>query len=277
MERTAVFIDAGYLFAAGSTLVANERLPRSELHLDHEVLLAFLTKLVGELTQLPLLRIYWYDGTATGPTSQQLALGYRPGVKLRLGYLNREGVQQGVDSLIVNDLIQLARNRAMADAVLLTGDEDLRVGVLLAQEYGVRVHLLGIEPRTENQSSLLVQDADSLRELTRAEVQSFLSCGHSERTGAHPLREDDASIEAAATSRAGLEAAAERMAQELSREELAEVLKGGQTGSVPTPIDRRLLVASTQATGGAPLTPEQKRRVRAMFFAECRKTFQPQV
>jgi len=70
MEQTAVFIDAGYLFAAGSTLIANDRLPRNKWQLDYEVLLAFLTKLAEELTQLPLRRIDWYDGTASAPTSQ---------------------------------------------------------------------------------------------------------------------------------------------------------------------------------------------------------------
>ena len=65
-------------------------------------------------------------------------------MKLRLGQLNSEGQQKGVDSLIVTDLIELARNKAISDAVVLTGDEDIRVGVQIAQSLGVRVHLLGI-------------------------------------------------------------------------------------------------------------------------------------
>ena len=66
MDRTAVFVDAGYLFAAGSKLIANEKLPRGELHLDYDAVLKLFVSLTAELTGLPLLRIYWYDGTATG-------------------------------------------------------------------------------------------------------------------------------------------------------------------------------------------------------------------
>ena len=56
MDRSAIFVDAGYLFASGSKLVAGERHARSQLHLDHERVLELLTRLSSELTQLPLLR-----------------------------------------------------------------------------------------------------------------------------------------------------------------------------------------------------------------------------
>ncbi len=124
---------------------------------------------------MPLLRIYWYDGATAGPSPQHLALAYRPNVKLRLGFMNQQGQQQGVDSLLVTDLITLARNRAMSDALLMTGDEDIRIGVQQAQECGVRVHLIGVAPSRDNQSSALVQEADGVRELSEASVRSFLS------------------------------------------------------------------------------------------------------
>ncbi len=174
MDRTAVFVDAGYLFAAGSNLLVNEKLVRGELHLDHTAILKLLEQIANEASGLALLRVYWYDGTSGVPTPQQLALAYQPGVKLRLGFVNQYGQQRGVDSLIITDLIHLARNGAMADAVVMTGDEDIRVGVQQAQELGVRVHLVGIAPVRENQSSLLRQEADTLLELSLAEVQTFL-------------------------------------------------------------------------------------------------------
>ena len=124
MDRSVIFVDAGFLFAAGSKLIANEKLPRGDLNLDYDAVLKLLGEFVTEVTGLPLLRVYWYDGTATGPTPQ-LALGYKPSVKLRLKFVTQQGQQKGVDSLIVTDLINLARNRAMADALLLTGDEDI--------------------------------------------------------------------------------------------------------------------------------------------------------
>lgn len=167
MDRAAVFVDAGYLFAASSRLLTGELLPRSRLTLDYDAVLDLFAKLVTETAGMPLLRIYWYDGTATGPTPQQITLAYRPSVKVRLGFVNQNGEQKGVDSLIVTDLISLSRNRAMADALLLTGDEDIRVGVQQAQEFGVRVHLLGIAPARENQSRFLVQEAECLRPISR--------------------------------------------------------------------------------------------------------------
>jgi uncharacterized LabA/DUF88 family protein len=175
LDRTAVFVDAGYLFASGSRLIAGEKLTRSQLHLEHEAVLSLLVELAAKLSGLPLLRIYWYDGASAGPNAAHTALAYRPSVKLRLGLVNEQGQQQGVDELLVADLVNLAKNRALADALLLTGDDDLRGGVVQAQELGVRVHLLGIAPARENQAAALVQEADSVRELSEAEVRSFLS------------------------------------------------------------------------------------------------------
>jgi uncharacterized LabA/DUF88 family protein len=269
MDRTAVFVDAGYIFAAGSKLITGEKLSRGQLNLDYDAVLASLKHLVRELTGLPLLRIYWYDGTATGPTPQQLALAYRPDVKLRLGFVNQQGQQKGVDSLVVTDLIALARNRAMADALLLTGDEDIRVGVQQAQELGVRVHLVGIAPARENQSGFLVQEADNVRELSRDEVETFLTRA--------PV---PAGIPPAATPAAAplvspplaLEAAAQQIASKLNDEEMEAVLKESVGGSVPAELDRRLLAAGSQALQGTQLTPAQKRLVRAAFLEACRKT-----
>lgn len=266
MDRTAVFVDAGYLFAAGSILIAGEKLTRGDVQLDYDATVALFARLCTELSGLPLLRIYWYDGTSTGPTPQQLALGYSPSVKVRLGFVNQQGQQKGVDSLIVTDLINLARNRAIADAILLTGDEDIRVGVQQAQELGVRVHLVGIAPARDNQSGFLVQEADSLRELSRIEVQSFMSkTVRSERqppVGSLPS--------SGATVNGTIDDIAKRIASALSAEEIDAVLLDSRGGSVPAEIDRRLLLAATEGTG-APMASADKRRLRAAFLEECRK------
>jgi hypothetical protein len=184
LDRAAVFVDAGYVFASGSRLLTSEKLPRSQLHLDHEAVLALLGVLVGELTALPLLRIYWYDGASSGPNPSHVALAYRPDLKLRLGQVDAQGQQQGVDALIVEDLVTLARNRAMADALLVTGDDDIRVGVEQAQQLGVRVHLIGIPKARDNQAAALVQAADRVRELSEVELRSFLSVALKTNAGA---------------------------------------------------------------------------------------------
>ncbi len=167
-------MDAGYLFASGSKLVTGERRTRSQLHLDHDAVLALLTRLASELTTLPLLRIYWYDGASGTPTPTQLALAYRPNLKLRLGLVTEAG-QSGVDQLLASDLVQLAERHAVAEAIILTGDDDLREAVERAQSFGVRVHLLGIAPQRENQAATLVQAADTAHELSEAQVRGFLS------------------------------------------------------------------------------------------------------
>lgn len=175
MDRTAVFVDAGYLFASGARALSGDRLPRSQLHLDHEAVLALLAALVEELSGLPLLRVYWYDGATTGPNAAHVALAYRPNLKLRLGHVNAQGQQQNVDGLLIDDLVTLSKNRALADAVLVTGDDDLRGAVEQAQALGVRVHLVGVPPARENQAAALVQAADSVRELTLPELKRCLS------------------------------------------------------------------------------------------------------
>jgi len=50
MDRTAVFVDAGYLYAAGSKLVTGEKLTRSEVQLDFDGVLKLLHTLTTELT-----------------------------------------------------------------------------------------------------------------------------------------------------------------------------------------------------------------------------------
>lgn len=269
MDRAAVFVDAGYLFASGSQLIADARLPRGELYLDHDVVLRLLRRLVAELTSLPLLRIYWYDGASAGPTSQQLALAYQPDVKLRLGMVNPEGHQSGVDALLISDLITLSRNRALADAVLLTGDDDIRVGVQQAQEYGVRVHLLGIAPTQDNQAGSLAREADSLRELGISEVQSFLSRLPPPEVGAKAAPAGLLGLESRVDS-LHLEATAQRLASELNSAELSALLAQGEGGSVPAALDRRLLLAGTHCAGGGELSAKQKRQLRAAFLEACR-------
>jgi hypothetical protein len=72
MDRIAVFVDAGYLFAQGSVLVAGRTLPRHQIVLDHNAVITALTDLAKRVSGSPLLRVYWYDGTSTGPIPRDL-------------------------------------------------------------------------------------------------------------------------------------------------------------------------------------------------------------
>lgn len=175
MDRVAVFVDAGYLFAQGSALLAGQKQPRKLVRLDEISAIAELLAVANKAAVgVPLLRVYWYDGAFRWPTAEQQILADMDHVKLRLGFVNSAGQQKGVDSLIVTDLIELARNHAISDAVLLSGDEDIRVGVQVAQTLGVRVHLLGIEPGRGSQSKNLRQESDTIHEMNKACVTKFL-------------------------------------------------------------------------------------------------------
>jgi hypothetical protein len=121
-----------------------------------------------------LLRIYWYDGAGNRPTTEHLVLANSDNVKLRLGSINSAGEQKEVDSLLVTDLIDLARNQSICDATVVTADTDVRIAVQIAQTFGVRVHLIGLEPSRVSQSPSLRQEADTVHEIARADVARFL-------------------------------------------------------------------------------------------------------
>jgi uncharacterized LabA/DUF88 family protein len=175
MDRCGVFVDAGYLFAEGGKLCCGTR-SRKGLLLDAAAFVDTICRIAAEGCGLNVLRTYWYDGAKGGvaTTAQQLIAGL-PNVKLRLGRLNAQMQQKGVDALIYRDLMTLAREHAISDAYLLSGDEDLREGVRSAQDMGVRVTLIGIAPTGQdfNQSRDLVHEADELVVLGTTEIGTF--------------------------------------------------------------------------------------------------------
>ena len=176
MDRVAVFVDAGYLFAEGSRALAGRTLARSAVVLHPPSAVSALTHFAHERSGLPLLRIYWYDGTGHRPTRAQVALSEEAGIKLRLGRIDGRGRQKGVDALIASDLVGLARNRAMTDCVLVAGDDELRIAVAEIQQLGVRVHLLAIAPAYRSQSRLLRREADSAHEWSAKDLECLMSC-----------------------------------------------------------------------------------------------------
>ena len=188
MDRFAVFVDAGYLYAAGGKLCCGSS-ERGAFRLD--VLAA--SRLIADQSQkvcgLPLLRTYWYDAARDGmPTSEHQKVAALPSVKLRLGRTDIRGRQKGVDALIFRDLMTLARERAISDAFLLAGDEDLREGVKAAQDMGVRVALIGVatEDRGWNQSRELVNEADERITLTKEDLSLLFECLSSDARASEP-------------------------------------------------------------------------------------------
>ncbi|WP_141580991.1 NYN domain-containing protein [Actinomadura sp. WMMA1423] len=161
--RYAIFVDAGYLYAASGALLLGCG-SRREYRVAAEKLIKALTDHADEQRRGELLRVYWFDAAPKRqPTVDQRVIANLPLVKLRLGNLNAQGQQKGVDAQLRADLEALARHRAITDAVLLAGDEDMLPAVEAAQRYGVRVHLWGVEPtHGSNQAEWLVWESDTV-------------------------------------------------------------------------------------------------------------------
>ncbi|OCW56834.1 hypothetical protein AWJ14_17855 [Hoeflea olei] len=204
------------------------------------------------------------------PTSDQARLAALDDVKLRLGFVNSQGQQKGVDSLIVTDLIELARLKSISDALLLAGDEDLRIGVQIAQNHGVRVHLLGIHPARGSQSPQLLQEADTTKEWSRAVVDPFMTIRPAiEAPGSIPSPE---AVEAGSDDiLASISTAARDSARRLEPTDVIAVGTYWAEGNrgVPPDIDRRLLGICRQALGRV-LEASEKRHMRAAFQKELK-------
>jgi uncharacterized LabA/DUF88 family protein len=163
LARYAVMVDVGYIYAAAGELLFGSS-SRRDFRVDAVPLIQVITKHADELIRGELLRVYWYDAARDRvPTIDQRVIAQMPWVKLRLGNLNARGQQKGVDAQIRADMEALARHRAITDAVLIAGDEDMVPAVEAAQAYGVRVHLWGIEPPYgTNQAERLVWESDTV-------------------------------------------------------------------------------------------------------------------
>ena len=279
MSRVATFVDAGYLFAASSQAIKNKQIPRQIIRVPSpaDLLQGICNKSIEISGSCDVLRTYWYDAIHSSRLSlEQTAIASLAGVKLRLGTLNNAGEQKGVDSLIVTDLIELARNKAIADAVLISGDEDLRIAVQVAQTYGVRVHVLAVGDHTKNVSQSLKMESDSVHSLDVDWLTPYFEfnepaqpAGAAAPAPAVPqIQENDLTVEDAASN----------VSQELLKtqpkgivEGLNEHFKTSQT--VPPEFDGKL-IAKTAAIIKRNLIGDEKRKARGVFVITVRGLIQ---
>lgn len=269
MLQTAVFVDAGYLYAQASALLAGSKQPRQLIRLNVP---AMLTDLRAEARALEpnarLLRIYWYDGLIRGSslTLDQRAVSESEDVKCRFGTVNSRGEQKGVDSLIVTDLIELARGGAISDALIMSGDEDIRVGVQVAQSFGIRVHLLGIQPARGSQSPDLAAEADTLHEWARNRVETWMTVVVPEQRigGTSPAfpAGDDAWV--AHTIQQRLETINADQAKNIYDYVL------GNKNQLPADFDRPSLAKAREALGRE-LSPDERKSFRARLLEAVRQ------
>ena len=136
LARYAIMVDVGYIYAAAGELLFSSS-SRREYRVDTDKLIQALTRQADSQVRGELLRVYWYDAARDRvPTIDQRVIAQMAWVKLRLGNLNARGQQKGVDAQIRADMEALARHRAITDAVLVAGDEDMVPAVEAAQEIG---------------------------------------------------------------------------------------------------------------------------------------------
>lgn len=256
MLQIAVFVDAGYLYAQGSALLAGSKQPRTRVRLNVPAMLAdLLTEAKGAEPNARLLRIYWYDGLARGGSLnlEQRTVAESENVKCRFGTINSRGEQKGVDSLIVTDLIELARSHAISDTLIMSGDEDIRVGVQVAQTYGIRVHLLGIQPARGSQSPDLLAEADTIQEWGTNKVSAWMA-----------VIEDQASeLQAEALGQQGadwIERVVRTRVERLTVADAASIFDFAQNNrnQIPQDFDRPSLGMARQALGRELDTAERK-------------------
>jgi hypothetical protein len=221
---------------------------------------------------MPVLRIYWYDGAPDAlPSADHLEIGHLRDVKLRLGRLSG-GKQKGVDSLIIRDLMTLARERAIATAYLLSGDEDVREGVVAAQDMGVRVVLLGIPPTNQrrNQAATLMREADAHVVLTENFWTRFFqrSPEPSEETATPAVADPLEAVKLIGTN------LGQRWAAGAKPEERFELL--GRAPWLPRPLDTQLLREAQAQVGDLSQRDELRNAARAAFWEALRSASDPQ-
>jgi uncharacterized LabA/DUF88 family protein len=303
LARYAIMVDVGYIYAAAGELLFSSS-SRREYRVDTDKLIQALTRQADGQVRGELLRVYWYDAARDRvPTIDQRVIAQMAWVKLRLGNLNARGQQKGVDAQIRADMEALARHRAITDAVLVAGDEDMVPAVEAAQAYGVRVHLWGVEPPFgTNQAERLVWESDTVEVLDRPFLEPYFSrqavataehTPHPALAGpvvpspaqlfgvrAAPARPVQRATHGVAVARLGpdrdrVEEAGEHVAQRwiLTRGEdnIRDLLPGP---ILPPVIDKELLVDAEKELGLS-LRPYQEARewLRDAFWARVRRQF----
>lgn len=270
-------MDAGYALVAGARIAWGYSVPRSAVAVDYREFVDKLIQAGQAACGQDLLRVYWYDGAIDQvPTTQHQTLGHLSNVKVRLGRLVG-GAQKGVDTLMVLDLTTLARERAISTAFVMSGDEDLREGVAVAQQLGVRVVLWGLEPVPSNESNqalTLIRESDTHTVLdsadfitpcftqvqrvpaaAKARTEVVAEAGHGKETGVPSPFDVGSAFIAGWLASAPPASAVEELRQ----------AKEQYPRRIPAGIDAELL-ARGRVVVANPLSEEQKRELRRGFW-----------
>lgn len=276
MSRVAAFVDAGYFWVQCSQILFNDKRRRGEIMLDVTRMREKLLEVIrAEFPYASLLRIYWYDGLGTdgNPTDMHRRIYELDDFKVRYGTRNLEGKQKGIDGLLIADLIGLAQNHGITEALIVSGDGDLAPGVAAAQTLGVRVHRLEMGG-AEASSPALRAEVDRNVLWARADVESFIA-PYVFRSD--PEEEDgqtafgigmeasaDENHDAASRGERGeslLRAVAERFVRDMEEHGTAESLLN--LSAIPAEMDKRLLF-SARTMFGRKLSQSEKVALRSL-------------
>lgn len=275
MSQVAVLVDAGYCFQRCRAVQDRWREQGKNSTLDLERLLAELQSFArGMAGEARLLRIYWYDAhprLGEALTQEHRELAQSDNVKLRLGSINPAGHQKEVDVLLVTDLVELARNGAISDAVLVSGDQDLRMGVELAQRLGVRVHLLGLDSNGDWQSKVLRDEADTTSEWSEDVLTKFLTTSSAPRTSEVAYAPVESQTSSEAKEETTFERVAEDLLKQLPDEHIWFCLESlSEFNRIPHAFDKELL-ATCRFRMRRVLTRDERRTVRREFIRRLRQ------
>lgn len=287
MDRLAIFVDAGYLMSQLGKIKTNgERANRATLGIVDPRQLAQLLidtskKLIGNQC---LLRLYWYDGAKNGQlTAEHRAIVSVDDIQLRLGSINNVGQQKGVDSRIVTDLIDLAQKHAISDAVVVSGDADLAVGIEIAQRSGVRIGLLGFAGKSlqgnrlvkhsQSEEIVLITDRHQVIHPNESwlETLSHIPAVQSPMLDLVVASSSDSatvvkSTEAKPQRLGDLESAVMQFYEGLKEKPASDQL----LPSIPGNIDKPMLMSIKNSLGRL-LTEQEKRQARALFRGAAEK------
>lgn len=164
----------------------------------------------------------------------------------------------------------LASERSVAQAYLLSGDDDLREGVLFAQDRGVRVVLLGIPNDHGNsaQSQELRYEADEVKMLDRSVLAASLQ--RTPTLPAVPVSAVDATRESAGSegAPAGVGEAAEAFAVSWCDAATTEALNAlvADYPVIPRPLDADLMRSCETAIGRSLRSDQDSKKLARRSF-----------
>ena len=157
----------------------------------------------------------------------------------------------------------LARERAISRAYLLSGDEDLREGVVAAQDMGVQVILIGIPTsQRSNQSAALVREADEHVVLPREHWATYFASAAESSTLLATFPVPTPTPE---TARALGRAFAAEWLSSATRDDVVNLLK--DEPKIPGHLDLSLVVEGEKSMGSLRDQQPLKHELRAGFWA----------